>query len=31
LTGLSAAQQAQLEAQKAAYQLILADMLKAGG
>ena len=31
LTGLSAAQQAQMEAQKAAYQLILADMLKAGG
>jgi hypothetical protein len=31
LTGLSAAQQAQMEAQRAAYQLILADMLKAGG
>jgi hypothetical protein len=30
LTGLSAAQQAQLEAQKAAYALILGDMLKAG-
>jgi hypothetical protein len=31
LTGLGAAQQAQLEAQKAAYALILSDMLKAGG